>query len=280
MQEELQIELGTDEEILAVGEKNQVMYTCNTLLLLFFTLFFLYQSVTVKSFSGSFYFGFLMIAFLVTIIFSVRSYRFNQIYLTNKKFIITQKDNISVIQYGEIDSFWFNTVYLKSRRIFFFAYTNLDDIIEQYEEICLSFKHRKFSLKDIVIIFAFLILGYSLKFLPFFHKYFHKYDKTPSNYEELILNKDYYMLYLQKVLKANWKPPKLDYDAKVTVGFQILQDGTIINEKILETSGNKDFDNSALFALKKSNPLRSLSDDLKKEKEVIINFTFDYDAKK
>ena len=51
-------------------------------------------------------------------------------------------------------------------------------------------------------------------------------------------------------------------------------------EKIIETSGNREFDNAALFALRKSNPLRSLPDDLKQEKDVIVNFTFDYNVKK
>lgn len=137
-----------------------------------------------------------------------------------------------------------------------------------------------FTTKDIVIVFLFLILGYSLKFLPFFNKIFHKYNKTPSNYEELILNKDYYMLYMQKKLKSNWEPPKLTYNTKVKVEFQILPDGNIINQKIIESSGNKDFDKAALLALRKSNPLRSLSEDLKKEKKVIIDFTFDYHVKK
>lgn len=136
------------------------------------------------------------------------------------------------------------------------------------------------TIKDIVIVFLFLILGYSLKFLPLFHKIFHKYNKTPSNYEELILNKDYYMLYMQKKLKSNWDPPKLTYNTKVTVEFQILPDGKIVNEKITKSSGNNDFDKAALLALRKSNPLRSLSEDLKQEKEVIINFTFDYHVKK
>jgi len=84
------------------------------------------------------------------------------------------------------------------------------------------------------------------------------------------------MQYLERVLKLHWTPPKLTNNAKVTVEFQILPDGTIINEKVIETSGNRELDNSALFAIRKAKPLRKLPDDLKNEKEVIINFTFDY----
>ena len=140
MQEEFQIELDDNEEILAEGEKNQVMYVCNTLLLIVVTLFFLYYSVTANNFSESFYFAFLFIIFFFTIIYSIHSYKYNQIYLTDKKIVITKKDSIDVIQYNEIKYILFNMVYLKSKRIFFFAYTSLDDLTTQFKEVNLHFE--------------------------------------------------------------------------------------------------------------------------------------------
>ena len=250
MQDILQIEFDNDEELVAVGEKNQVMFFCNTLLFGVLTIFFFYQSIIIKNFFGSFYFGFLSVCFLFTNIFFIRSYLYNQIYLTDKKIVITKKNSIDIIQYEEIKHFMFSFVYLKSKRVFFFAYTNLDDLIIQFKELYPSFEQKLFTFKDIFVILFALILILYFNFLPIFHKFFPKDKKTPSNYEELTLNKDYYMLYLQKKLKSNWKPPKLTNDTKVVVEFQILQDGTITKEKIIETSGNREFDNAALFALR------------------------------
>ncbi|MBR2525129.1 hypothetical protein IKE67_01555 [bacterium] len=139
MQEELQIQLDSNEEILAEGEKNQVMYIGNTLLLIIVALFFLYYSVTANNFFESFYFAFLSIIFFITIIYTLKSYKYNQIYLTDKKIVITKKDSIDVIQYDEIKYIMFNIVYLKSKRMFFFAYTNLDDLTAQFKEVCPHF---------------------------------------------------------------------------------------------------------------------------------------------
>jgi len=281
MQEESQIQLGSDEEILAEGQKNQVMYICFTLLLVVFIFFSLYEAVIAKTLAMGASFSLIAFVLPFVVINLSNSYKYNQIYLTDKRIVITQKDCIEGIPYDEVKNFvGSNTIYLKSNRKIFFAYTDLDDLILQFKEIYPSFTQKLFTIKDIIIIIVVLIFGLSLKFLPLLNKTFHKYNKTPSNYEELILNKDYYMLYLQKKLKSNWRPPKLAYNTKVTVEFQVLQDGTIINEKIIESSGNRDFDNAAILALKKSIPLRSLPEDLKQEKEVIINFTFDYNVKK
>lgn len=139
MQDETKIELETDEKLLAEGEKNQVMYVGNTLLLIIVTLFFLYYSVTANNFFESFYFAFLSVIFFITIIYTLKSYKYNQIYLTDKKIVITQKDAIEIIQYNEIKYIMFNMVYLKSKRMFFFAYTNLDDLTAQFKEVCPHF---------------------------------------------------------------------------------------------------------------------------------------------
>lgn len=280
MQDELQIEFSDGEEILAIGEKNHVMYICNTLLLILLIILFLHQAFTINSFISSFYFGFLSIIFFITTIFSVYSYNSNQIYLTNKKLVITQKDSINVVQHEEVESFLWYMVYLKSKRIFFFPYTNLDDLISQFEEVYPSYESKKITFKDLIAIALMLLLVFSIKFLPIVYGKISKYKSSNSSTEQIITDSSSYMNYLQKVLKLNWKPPKLQNDAKVVVEFQVLKDGSIINEKVIKTSGSRELDNSALFALKKSNPLRSLPYDLRKEKEVIINFTFDYHVKK
>lgn len=257
------------------------MYICFTLLLIVFFFFSLYEAITVKEFAMSA--SYALVAFILPFITVTlaTSYKYNQVYLTDKRIVITQKDRIEGIQFDEVKKFvGGNTIYLKSNRKIFCAYTDLDDLILQFKEINPSFTQKLFTIKDIVIIILILVLGFCLKFLPLLNKTFHKFRKTPDNFEVLITDSKSYMLYLQKVLKSNWQPPKLPNSTKVTVEFEILQNGTIKNEKIIETSGNEEFDNSAILALKKSNPLRSLPNDLKDEKEIVINFTFDYDVKK
>ena len=86
------------------------------------------------------------------------------------------------------------------------------------------------------------------------------------------------MDYLQKALKSQWNPPKLNVDSKVVVEFRVKPDGTVFEEKVLETSGSRDMDNSALFAIKSASPLKKLPDDLAKHQDVTINFTFDYNV--
>lgn len=281
MQNEVQFELSEGEEILAVGEKNLTLCICCTALYFVATIVFLYISLTVQTFYMRMLFGLGVIILIVIAVYLLNSYRHNQIYLTNKRFIITVNEKIEIIPYDEIYEYaWFDIVYLKSNRRFIFAYTNIDNVKEQFKEIYPQYKSMPIIAKLIIIaIFAGLCF-LAAKIVPQrIYKLKQTYYLQKMHSQSSITNKDEYMKYLEKVLKIHWTPPKLDNDAKVTVEFQILPDGTMINEKVIETSGNRELDNSALFALRKAKPLKKLPKDLIEEKEVIINFTFDYDAK-
>jgi len=277
MQDEVQIELGEGEEILAEGEKNNVLCVCFMILLCVSVFVFGYEAFTANHVSMRAVCAMTAIFMPFLINHLLNSFKYNQIYLTDKRFIITQKDKIECVPYEEIHSFIGNdTVYLESKRKFFFAFTNLEEVKQTFKEIYPQHKQPLFTLKDAIFIVFVIFFILIVKFMP---NYLYKIQAklTPQKQEQTeIKDKNSYMQYLQKTLKLHWAPPKLENSAKVVVEFEILKDGSIINEKITETSGSRELDNSALFAVRKSNPLRNLPEDLKNEKEVKINFTFDY----
>ena len=60
---------------------------------------------------------------------------------------------------------------------------------------------------------------------------------------------DDYMKDMEQEIKANWAPPQNSFKNKTVVYFQILRDGTIKNPTISETSGDREFDRTAMIAL-------------------------------
>ena len=60
---------------------------------------------------------------------------------------------------------------------------------------------------------------------------------------------DDYMKDMECEIKANWAPPQNSFKNKTVVNFQILRDGTIKNPVISETSGDREFDRTAILAL-------------------------------
>ncbi len=64
---------------------------------------------------------------------------------------------------------------------------------------------------------------------------------------------DDYMKDMEQEIKANWVPPQNSFKNKTVVNFQILRDGTIKNPIISETSGDREFDKTAMIALANTN---------------------------
>lgn len=88
-----------------------------------------------------------------------------------------------------------------------------------------------------------------------------------------------YMINLQKEIKSNWSPPKMN-NSKITVAsFSIDKDGGLKNVKIKNSSGIKSTDEAAILAIKTSAPFEPLPKAYK-EKHVNIDFTFDYNVLK
>lgn len=86
-----------------------------------------------------------------------------------------------------------------------------------------------------------------------------------------------YLNRLQNKVKSNWILPHGQNDKKTIIQFIIDNEGKIENSKIIRSSGDQDFDNTALTSISKSAPFEHFSDNLKEEKMTIC-FTFTQDS--
>lgn len=83
-----------------------------------------------------------------------------------------------------------------------------------------------------------------------------------------------YMSSVKSTIQKNWHPPDVIQEGHVTVLFKLDKNGRLISSRILESSGNEIFDESALDALKKSEPFGIFPADSPRE-QITINYTFD-----
>lgn len=85
-----------------------------------------------------------------------------------------------------------------------------------------------------------------------------------------------YMNNMQHTVKANWNPKtNSENSTRVILKYRIHKNGEISNIEVLKSSGDKELDNTAIEAVKKSSPLAELPDALPKN-YVDVNFSFDY----
>ncbi len=71
-------------------------------------------------------------------------------------------------------------------------------------------------------------------------------------------NFDIYMTNMKKKIDSCWQPPKTLNSIRLTTGFTVLKDGKIEDVSIIQSSGDKEIDQSALQALQKASPLDKL----------------------
>lgn len=80
-------------------------------------------------------------------------------------------------------------------------------------------------------------------------------------------------------ISSNWLQsmidPSVQFAPRAVVSFQILRDGSIVNIQILQTSGNKSVDNSAVRAILSSSPVSKLPGDYSGSK-VNVEFWFEF----
>ncbi len=85
-----------------------------------------------------------------------------------------------------------------------------------------------------------------------------------------------YMRNVQNKIKKNWKPPEEKRRfARATVIFTLDKNGKIKKYNIKKSSGIKEYDKSAIKALKSSAPFGALPKEYK-GKTVDVHFNFDY----
>lgn len=83
-----------------------------------------------------------------------------------------------------------------------------------------------------------------------------------------------YMENVQTSLQKNWIPPDFLETGHVRVLFRINSDGKVLSSRIVETSGNEVYDESALDAIKKSAPFDKFPETTYRE-SITINYSFD-----
>ena len=98
-------------------------------------------------------------------------------------------------------------------------------------------------------------------------------DKYNTKYPGM---KDY-IISVEKSIKNNWKLPITNNGGVAKIQFKISREGKLTSCEIKQSSGNKDNDNSALAAVKNTEPFPKFPDNIDKNlKEVNIIMTFDY----
>lgn len=86
-----------------------------------------------------------------------------------------------------------------------------------------------------------------------------------------------YMKKLQKDIKKNWNPPKIDKSKRVVALFKIEKSGKLLETKIKKSSGDTDMDNAAIKAVYDTAPFEPLPKEFT-GKSIDIQFTFDYNV--
>ena len=85
---------------------------------------------------------------------------------------------------------------------------------------------------------------------------------------------DDYMKDMELEIKSNWVPPQNSFKNKTIVNFTILRDGTIQNPKISKSSGDKEFDRTAILALSATGKVTPLPKNFLSD-SIDIDFTFE-----
>lgn len=82
-----------------------------------------------------------------------------------------------------------------------------------------------------------------------------------------------YMEEMHKQISGEWQPPAVNKDSETILEFTILKNGYVKDEKVFQSSGIKEVDDSAITALKKASPLPPLPLSYPKD-SITVKFNF------
>ena len=86
-----------------------------------------------------------------------------------------------------------------------------------------------------------------------------------------------YITNVENKIRSNWKLPVTNNGGIAKVQFKINRDGKLISCEIKQSSGNKINDESAIAAVKSTEPFEKFPDSADKNlKDINILMTFDY----
>lgn len=168
----------------------------------------------------------------------------------------------------------------------------IDSMDKSFSNYYVKFRNSKkksliiaFSITGFLIlanILACILLGYQIynieKERP--HSCHNKIQVSrEQNFQSSDVSSDFaaYMKDMQKSIKLNWNPPKLDSTNSVTLKYKIDRNGNLLEYSVLKTSGIKEFDDAAITTLKNTAPFKPLPASYKGE-SIDIQFTFDYNV--
>ena len=118
---------------------------------------------------------------------------------------------------------------------------------------------------------VFLII---LSLTSFSQAYCYEYYNRPTTNQTLQNDFSNYMVNVKEKLQKNWQPPDFLEEGHVRVLFKINSKGEIISSSIIESSGDEIYDESAIEAIKKSQPFGNFPPQSVRE-SITINYSFD-----
>ena len=100
------------------------------------------------------------------------------------------------------------------------------------------------------------------------------YYNRPSTNQRVLNDFSEYMVNVKEKLQKNWVAPDFMEEGHIRVLFKIDKHGNVISGDILESSGNLIYDESAVYAIHKSEPFGEFPTNSTRE-TITINYTFD-----
>lgn len=304
------LNLNEGEEIVYVAEKDKYNFYWNLIfcviigfpLISFFTFLAILEYVSSinagKLFSPSL-FMFLIFPLYCFITYKIISdYFCTELILTNQRFIISKFNKIKFINYEQVKCVTGTygvrggpiqaIIRLKNKKFCNFFFIDRNIIRNKFKEVYPSYDDSKAVAKEQKQ--GYIILVILLLLLPFFWyaEYKLKLSDNQNNPHKTAKRQHYsktpyfdkYMANLQDEIKRNWSPPKGKESSNVILLFKVDRNGNVLKSRILKSSNNTAIDNSALGALKKSEPLEPLEPlpNEFKGNDIDVQFNFDYNV--
>lgn len=100
------------------------------------------------------------------------------------------------------------------------------------------------------------------------------YYNHPTTNQQVQNDFSDYMALVNEKLQKNWTPPDFLEEAHTRILFKLNRDGEIYSANIIESSGDRIYDESAINALKKSMPFGAFPENSTRQ-TLAINYSFD-----
>lgn len=297
------LNLNSDEKIICIPQKDKSNFYWNFILIIIFglpvfTLLSIISLLKPDIFGATwehFIFPVLLPVFYYGTYKIIVDYFFTDVILTNQRFIISRFNKIRSIYNGQIERITgrygnnggaiSTTIKLTNKKSYRLLFIDKNTIRNKFKEIRPDYddskavaKERKQGVITLVILLLllpfFLYAEYKLK-LNNNQSRSYRASKHQHNAKEPYF--DLYMTNLQDKMKSHWDPPKGEKSSNVVLLFKVDRNGNVLKNRILKSSNNTAIDNSALEALKKSEPLEPLPKEFK-GKNIDIQFNFDYNV--